>query len=260
MHPDVGVVAAALTPRGKRGELNFGACFELIDYLCKAGVRGIALLTAAGEYPAFTVEERRRLVYLGVKRARVPLLAGVGSEDLETSIELARDAFCAGAAAVLLPPPLLFPYPEPELREYYLQFAAQVEEKGRIWIVPGASLTSEAARELLGSGRFAGMTGRELPIREEACAIPELLVALNCARRTGDEARTAELERAERQFLQWAQQFGPLVAVKVAAEVRGIPSGPLPVPVPPEKRHLLEEFREWFRAWLPMARKIAANA
>ena len=67
-----GLIVAALTPRGKRGELNFGACFELIDHLCKANVPGIALLTAAGEYPAFTVEERTRLVYLAARRSRDP--------------------------------------------------------------------------------------------------------------------------------------------------------------------------------------------
>ena len=81
-------IVAALTPRGKRGELNFGACFELLDHLCKAKVQGIALLTAAGEYPAFTIEERTRLVYLSAKRSRAPLLAGVGSERLETSLSL----------------------------------------------------------------------------------------------------------------------------------------------------------------------------
>ena len=54
-----GVIVAALTPRGKRGELNYGACFDLIDHLCQAKVQGIALLTAAGEYPSFTFEERK---------------------------------------------------------------------------------------------------------------------------------------------------------------------------------------------------------
>ena len=62
MKPERGLIAAALTPRGKRGDLNFGACFELIDHLCRAKVPGIALLTAAGEYPAFSLEERTRLV------------------------------------------------------------------------------------------------------------------------------------------------------------------------------------------------------
>ena len=78
MTEDHGVIVAALTPRGKKGELDFGAAFELIDRLCAARVRGIALFTAAGEYPAFSLEERTRLLYLAVKRSRVPLYAGVG--------------------------------------------------------------------------------------------------------------------------------------------------------------------------------------
>ena len=49
MTEDHGVIVAALTPRGKKGDLDFGAAFELIDHLCAARVRGIALFTAAGK-------------------------------------------------------------------------------------------------------------------------------------------------------------------------------------------------------------------
>ena len=41
-----GVHAAAITRRGQNGDINFGAIFELIDYLCAARVGGIALFTA----------------------------------------------------------------------------------------------------------------------------------------------------------------------------------------------------------------------
>ena len=101
MTEDHGVIVAALTPRGKKGELDFGAAFELIDRLCAARVRGIALFTAAGEYPAFSLEERTRLLYLAVKRSRVPLYAGVGSIGLDDSLTLAREARRAGAARSL---------------------------------------------------------------------------------------------------------------------------------------------------------------
>src|SRR5215471_4549530 len=260
MHRDAGVVAAALTPRGKRGELNFGACFDLIDHLCKAKVSAIAMLTAAGEYPAFTVEERMRLVYLGVKRTRVPLLAGVGSEDLETSVELARAALSAGAEGVLLPPPSLFAYPQPELREYYLQFADQVDESGGIWIVESPALAAGTIQELLATGQFAGSTSTNLTLSPEANAIPELLVALHCACLSGDTGRAASLTAALREFQDWADRFAPLVAVKEAAALRGIPMGPPRIPVAPERRPLLAKFREWFAGWLLLTRKMAANA
>src|ERR1041385_5951353 len=105
-----GVYAAAVTPRGKQGEVDFGAAFELIDFLCKAGVSGIVWFGPAGEYPAFRAEERSRLVYLARKRSRVPVLAGVGSATLDASVELACSARDSGAEAVVVPPPLFFDY------------------------------------------------------------------------------------------------------------------------------------------------------
>lgn len=250
-----GLIAAALTPRGKRGELNFGACFELIDHLCKAKVGGIALLTTAGEYPAFTMEERTRLVYLAVKRSRGPVLAGVGAEDLEIAVELARDALAAGAEGVILPPPLLFRYPAEEMREYYLQFADQVGRGAEVWI-DGAAV----AEELMVTGRFAGVTGEGMRLSAEVCAIPEVLVALECARRNGNMPEANRLSRLEAEFCGWAERFAPLVAVKVAMQVRGIAMGALPVPVAPERVRPLEEFREWFAGWYPAARKMAGHA
>ena len=244
-----------MTPRGKRGELDFGACFELIDHLCKARMQGIALMTAAGEYPAFTIEERTRLVYLGAKRSRAPLLAGTGAEDLETAVELAREALAAGAEGVILPPPLLFAYPKEELCEYYLQFAGQVGRGAEIWIDGDAP-----SAELMATGRFAGVTGARMTLSAEACAIPELLVALDCARRTGDSTREERLAALASQFSGWAARFAPLVAVKIAAELRGIQVGSLPVPVAPHRARLVDEFREWFRAWLPESTKAATHA
>lgn len=259
MNCDRGLIAAALTPRGKRGELNFGACFDLIDHLCKAKVQGIAVLTAAGEYPAFTMEERTRLVYLGAKRSRTPLLAGVGAEDLATAVELGREAITAGASGVVLPPPLLFAYPKEELREYYLQFAGQVGRKTEIWIdgVAGSALDSD---DLLASGLFAGVTGQGMTLSAEACAIPELLVELDCSRRTGDTAKEQRLAPLADEFRNWTERFAPLVAIKVATGLRGIPMGSLPVPVAPERSGLMDEFSEWFRGWLPAVKKMAGHA
>jgi len=256
MSRDSGVIAAALTPRGKRGDLDFGSSFELIDHLCRAGVRGIALLTAAGEYPAFTIDERTRLVYLGAKRSRAPLIAGVGSEDLATSVGLARDALAAGAEGVVLPPPLLLKYPREELLEYYLRFAAQVGGGSAIWIADAPAI----APELMGTGRFAGVVGVDIALPVEACAVPELWVALDCARRTGNQARALALSALADEFQQWMARFAPLVAVKAATELRGIPMGALPVPLAPARLAALEEFRAWFLGWLPRAKESAANA
>src|SRR6516225_1520999 len=110
MADDHRVIAAALTPRGKRGDLDFGAAFEMIDLLCAARLQGVAFFTPTGEYPAFGIDERTRLVYLAAKRSRIAVYAGVGAMALDDSVRLAHEALRAGVEGVMVPPPHFYPY------------------------------------------------------------------------------------------------------------------------------------------------------
>jgi len=287
-----GVYAAAITPRNKTGDINFGAVFELIDYLCAARVGGIALFTECGEYPALAVDERSRLTYLAVKRSRVPVLAGVGSATLDHSLELAREARAAGVAALLVPPPLYYHYDQDDVLEFYTQFAAQMGS-GTALIVSG-EIAPETACRLLESGRFAGIEdgsgaaesldrlgacadGRMVLAGDDrllvqarsvglgvlsaaACAAPELTMALDAAIVAGDFARIARLENMRQELLGWLARFPLPVGVKTAVAARGIQTGSLPVPLSPGKQQCLEQFREWFQGWLPATKKLAAHA
>jgi len=288
MTQDVGVIAAGLTPRGKKGDLDFGAAFELIDRLCAAGVRGIALFTATGEYPAYSHEERTRLVYLAAKRSRVPIFAGVGSISLDDSVCLAREAQHAGAAGIFLPPPHFFRYPQDELREFYLQFAAQVRGD-ELWISNTPAVTSpiapETALELLATGRFAGLedpgadasffaalpiayvtsddssivrargSGARGILSASACVVPELVVGLDKALCTGDQAAVERLDAQLQEFLAWAGEFPHPLLFKVAAGLRGLKTGSPAIPLSPVRQRKLDEFRQWFEGWLPSVKK-----
>src|SRR5678816_721909 len=97
MPNDHGILAAAVTPREPKGGVDFSAAFEQFDFLGRAQVEGIVLFTAAGEYPAFSLEERGRLLYLALKRSRVPVYSAIGSITLDDSLTLAREARRAGA-------------------------------------------------------------------------------------------------------------------------------------------------------------------
>ena len=283
---------AAITPRGKAGDVNFGATFELIDYLCAARVNGIALFTSWGEYPALAVDDRARLMYLAVKRSRVPVMAGVGSATLDHSLSLAREARSAGAAAILLPPPLLFHYDQDDLREFYTQFAIQVGTGIDIFLT--GEIAIETALGLLESGRFAGievsntaadsfdqlrahagtstiLMGHDClfvrarsvglgVVSAAACAAPELTMALNQAIAAGNGERIGRLEAMRQELLVWLGRFPQPVGLKTAVAVRVIQTGPLPVPLSPGKQERLEQFRDWFKAWLPATRKVVTHA
>ena len=289
------IYISAITPRGNHGEIDFGAFFELIDFANTSGLSGIALFGPAGEYAALRCDERSRLLYLAVKRSRLPVLAGVGAATMDDSVTLAREARDAGAAALLLPPPYFYQYDQSDIREFYLEFAAHVGRGASVYLANTpeytSSITPETARELMETGLFAGMAdsswgGQSWPqpafsgpllsandatflkartagvgvISEIACALPELPLALDNALVAGRHAEVERLDRMLHDFLAWMQQFPPLAALKTAAAARGLKAGPLSIPIPPDKRMRLEEFSGWFRGALAAIQRASAKA
>ena len=253
-----------------------------------------------GEHGAFSPEERSRLVYLAVRRSRVPILVGVGSPALEVSAGLARDAADAGAAGVLVPPPLFQRCDTDDLTEFYTQFAKLAGPGNPILIYRTLASTSEipveTALQLLETDLFAGIDdagadpqsfgclkaiapdrpfellgGADTLFLEArlagypavsalGCAVPELAVALDRAVGRGAQAEIDRLAGLFREFFDWVARFPPQVIVKTAAGLRGLKTGPLPVPLPCAKQKLLEEFRNWFRSWLPFVKSLSAHA
>jgi len=285
-----GVHAAAITPRGKSGELDFGAAFELIDHLCRGGVNGIFFFGPTGEFHSFSPEERARCVKLAVKRSRVPILAGVGAATLDVSLDLARDARDADAAAVVIPPPFFFRYDQDDLRAYFCQFAVEAGNDPPILLWRTSTLAVETALDLWNGGRFAAIIdatgdpdaidrlaavsvpvfsgldegiphrGRAGVVSPAACAVPELLVAIERALNSGAAAELQALIHRLQEFVRWAARFPEPAAVKLATGLRGLKTGPLAVPLSPQKQKDLDSFRDWFQSWLPAVRKLAANA
>jgi dihydrodipicolinate synthase/N-acetylneuraminate lyase len=299
--PIQGVYVAAVTPHRKEGhEADLGAMLELVDFLSAAHVDGIALMGSTGEFLHLTFPDRIRLVHLAVKRSRVPILVGVAHSTLDGAVELAREGIAAGAAGLLLMPPYFFRYRQEEIREFYLEFAAELDSTARILLynIPifTNTISIETAVDLLSSGLFAGIKDscgdydyfeRLLALRDQkpftllvgsdrifkrarqagadgiisgvASAVPELLVGLDRAIRGN---RTQEIERLDahlQEFLNWLEKFPTPVGVKTAAAERGLKVGPLATPLSPASCRLLEEFREWFRGWLPGVQKDAES-
>ncbi len=290
MKAAAGIYAAALTPRSRKGDLDFGAAFELLDHLARGRLDGIAMFTAAGEYAAFSLEERARLLYLSCKRSRLPIWAGVGTANFEDSVRLAREARSAGARAVILPPPLLLPYSQEVLREYYTEFASQLDGTPDIYVSGsglGASpLHLDTALCLMQNPRIAGIVDSGV-IEEDlhaldsararypfrllmendrllgtitgagaisacACAVPELAAAV--FRGAPTAAAHAFLE-----FVAWSETLPPTIAVKVATGLRGVQTGAFAVPMPPRLQSELDRFRAWFQDWLPAVKRLFEN-
>jgi dihydrodipicolinate synthase/N-acetylneuraminate lyase len=157
-----GVFAAAVTPHraGVEGP-DFSAMLDLVDFLAAGGVRGVCLLGTTGEFLDYSFTERQRLVYLAVKRSRVPVIAGVSHSTLAGAIQLAGEATAAGAECLLLAPPYYFRYGQREIEEFYMQFARETGDTIPLLLYNIPQFTSkievETIRKLIDTGRFAGI-------------------------------------------------------------------------------------------------------
>ncbi|HXN50138.1 MAG TPA: dihydrodipicolinate synthase family protein [Bryobacteraceae bacterium] len=156
-----GVYAAAITPRREGPGIDLAGVFDLLDFLGRGGVDGIALMGSTGEFLHFPVIERCRLISLAVRRSRVPILAGVSHSTLEGALSLAREAASAGAAGVLLMPPYFFSYSQDDVRHFYLHFADALKGAVPIFLynIPSftTAISSPLAIELLSTGLFEGI-------------------------------------------------------------------------------------------------------
>jgi len=279
-----GVCAAAITPHREEGhETDFGAMLELIDFLTKGGVNAICLLGSTGEFLNIPFGDRIRLVHLGVKRSRVPIMAGVSHSTLDGAVELASEAVGSGAAALLVMPPYFFRYDQDDIAEFYRRFREQVPRRVPVFLYNIPQFTNpiaiETARTLLQSGLFAGIKDSSgdraffeqlLELKRGGdftllCGNDRLAawaraqgadgVVSGCAcavpelvvalGRNPTDALAARLE----EFIHRIEQFPTPVGIKAATALRGIKTGPLAIPLDPAKTAMLEEFKIWFSTW-----------
>ena len=100
-----------------------------------------------------TSTERVHVFGLAVEVAngRVPVIAGTGSIATDTVIELSQEAKCAGAAGVMVLPPLYCMAGRREIVEHYRAISAAVEHPILVYNVPrrtGFNLTPDVVEEL----------------------------------------------------------------------------------------------------------------
>lgn len=157
-----GVFAANITPRREGTlEADFSPALDLLDFAADAGIAGVCILGSTGEFLNFSFTDRQRLVYLGAKRSRVPLIAGVSHSSLDGAIQLADDAISSGADALLIMPPYFFRYEQAEIEAFLLEFAREAAGAIPILLYNIPQFTSgidiETVERLAATGLFAGI-------------------------------------------------------------------------------------------------------
>lgn len=152
-----GVFAALPTPVDSGGRPDLAALDRLVEGVLDAGVTGLCLSGATGEYPH--LETAARLSLIRHVAPRLPagriLLAAVGAPSMALTIDLGRAALDAGCLALLLPMPGFFRYDQDDLAAYAGAVAAELAGPCLLYNLPSFTnpLTSATIAALLTTGR-----------------------------------------------------------------------------------------------------------
>jgi 4-hydroxy-tetrahydrodipicolinate synthase len=120
-----GVFPAIITPFKEDGSLDEEGLRRNIEYLQESGIAGIVPCGTTGESATLTFEEHKKVVEIAVDCAKVPVIAGTGSNNTREAIELTRHAADAGADAALLITPY---YNKPNDRGMFEHFKTIAEK------------------------------------------------------------------------------------------------------------------------------------
>jgi 4-hydroxy-tetrahydrodipicolinate synthase len=153
-----GVIAALLLPRDEHDQPRWDAFDRNARFLVSAGIDGLCVNGATGEYTGATAAERSEAM---LRARRISgkgglVLCGIGGSRLSEVLLLARDAEQAGADGVLVPAPHFFKYAPEDLAEFYRRIAAESRLPVLIYNLPAftggldAKLAAQLIREVDG--------------------------------------------------------------------------------------------------------------
>ncbi len=135
------VCVAMITPFDAEGELDVAAGRKLASHLVDNGVDSLVLAGTTGESPTTTQAEKIELLQ-AVKQEvgdRAKIIAGAGTNNTATTVELARASYEAGADALLVVTPY---YSKPSQEGLFQHFSAVAQATPlpiALYDIPGRS-------------------------------------------------------------------------------------------------------------------------
>jgi len=173
-----GCLTALITPF-TGGEVDQRALAELIEAQIAGGVHGVVPCGSTGESATLTHDEHIAIVREVVRlvRARVPVIAGAGSNSTAEAIRLTRAAEEAGADGALLISPY---YNKPTQEGIYRHYAAVAEATRLpliVYNIPGRT-SSNIGPETMGRlSRIPNIVG----VKEASGSLAQVLEVIQAA-------------------------------------------------------------------------------
>ena len=122
-----GSAVALVTPMNSDGSINYDTLSELLDFQLENGTDAIVVAGTTGESATLEDGEHLELIDYTVKKisGRIPVIAGVGSNNTRHAVLLSREAEKLGADALLHVTPY---YNKTSQTGLYLHFKACADE------------------------------------------------------------------------------------------------------------------------------------
>jgi dihydrodipicolinate synthase/N-acetylneuraminate lyase len=157
-----GIIPPMITPLSGRDTLDVPGLERLIERILDGGVSGLFILGTTGEGPSLSYRLRRDVIERTCRQVnqRVPILVGITDTAFVESVNVARQAADAGAAALVLAPPYYLPEGQPELIEYLEHLIPELPLPLFLYNMPALTKVSfelETVRRAMAEPRVIGL-------------------------------------------------------------------------------------------------------
>lgn len=157
-----GIYPALITPFTKDDKIDKKTLCDVIDVLISKGISGFYVGGSTGEALLMSLQERMDVLETAVGHVlgRVDVIAHIGCQHTQDSIQLAKHAQKAGAAAISSLPPIFYKYSLRELEQYYLDIAGAVDVPLILYNAPaltGVSFNAKNTANLFANSKVAGI-------------------------------------------------------------------------------------------------------
>ncbi|MBE6825884.1 MAG: 4-hydroxy-tetrahydrodipicolinate synthase [Ruminococcus sp.] len=134
-----GAGVAIITPFNPDGSINFDGLGANIDYQIENGTDAIIICGTTGEASTMSEAEHLECIRFAVERTakRVPVIAGTGSNDTKTAIELSMEAEKLGADGLLIVTPYYNKTTQAGLIKHFTMIAESVNIPIILYNIPG---------------------------------------------------------------------------------------------------------------------------
>lgn len=128
------IITPLLTSIQDDGDIDIDGTLNLVEYVIDGGVDGILPLGSAGEFTAFTFEQKRKFLTEIIKKVdkRIKVLAGTTSLVPQETVDLSNEVLKCGADGVVILPQFYFGLSDEEAYEYFSYMAENID--GDIYI------------------------------------------------------------------------------------------------------------------------------